>query len=147
MGSSPTFFLYQKRWWSETSNKLKNLNSFIHAPHFKMEGIHTLKRLLKKDDWLVKIDLKQAYFSVPISQNHRKFFCFQFNNKSYQFNCLPFGLASAPWVFTKTLKAIAALGRELGIRLVVYIDDILPMAETREKIRDHASGLIYLFNA
>ena len=36
-----------------------------------MEGIHTLKRLLKKDDWLVKIDLKEAYFSVPISQNHK----------------------------------------------------------------------------
>ena len=123
---------------------LKNLNSFIHAPHFKMEGIHTLKSLLKKDDWLVKIDLKDAYFSVPISQNHRKFLCFQFNKKSYQFNCLPFGLASAPWVFTKTLKPIAALGRELGIRLVVCIDDILLMAETREKARDHASGLIYL---
>ena len=123
---------------------LKNLNSFIHAPHFKMEGIHTLKSLLKKDDWIVKIDLKDAYFSVPISQNHRKFLCFQFNNKSYQFNCLPFGLASAPRVFTKTLKPIAALGRELGIQLVVYIDDILLMAETREKARDHASGLIYL---
>ena len=35
---------------------LKNLNSFINAPHFKMEGIHTLKSLLRKGDWLVKID-------------------------------------------------------------------------------------------
>ena len=53
---------------------LKSLNSFIDAPHFKMEGIHTLKSLLKRGDWLVKIDLKDAYFSVPISQKHRKFF-------------------------------------------------------------------------
>ena len=98
---------------------LKSLNSFVNAPHFKMEGIHTLKSLLKKGDWLLKIDLKDAYFSIPISIEHRKYLCFQLENKTYQFNCLPFGLASAPWVFTKTLKPIAALGRELGIRLVV----------------------------
>ena len=90
-------------------------------------------------------DLKDAYFSIPISQQHRKFLCFQFKDNLYQFNCLPFGLASAPWVFTKTLKPVAALRRELGIRLVVYIHNILLMAETREKARDHASGLIYLF--
>ena len=35
---------------------LKNLNSFINAPHFKMEGIHTFKSLLRKGDWLVKTD-------------------------------------------------------------------------------------------
>ena len=38
-----------------------------------MEGIHTLKSLLKKDDWLVKIDLKDKSKSqevplLPIQQ-------------------------------------------------------------------------------
>uniref|UniRef100_A0A1X7VNT7 Reverse transcriptase domain-containing protein n=1 Tax=Amphimedon queenslandica TaxID=400682 RepID=A0A1X7VNT7_AMPQE len=108
-----------------------------------MEGIHTFKSLLQKGDWLVKIDLKDSYFSVPISKEHRKFLCFEFRDNFYQLNCLPFVLASAPWVFTKTFKLIAALGQELGIRFVVDIDDIL-MAETKEKARDQASGLIYL---
>ena len=123
---------------------LKNLNSFVEAPYFKMEGINTLKSLLQKGDWLVKIDLKDAYFSVPVSQEHRRFLCFQVEEKLYQFTCLPFGLASAPWVFTKTLKPIAALGRELGMRIVVYIDDILLMAESQEKARDQASGFVHL---
>ena len=43
----------------------------------------------------------------------------------YHFTCLPFGLSSAPWVFTKTLKPILALLRGMGMRLVAYIDDIL----------------------
>lgn len=123
---------------------LKNLNSFVEVPHFKMEGIHTLKSLVARGDWLVKIDLKDAYFSIPIDQAHRRFLCFQFGEQIYQFNCLPFGLTSAPWVFTKTLKPAVALGRELGMRLVVYIDDILLMAETKDKAREQADGLIFL---
>ena len=123
---------------------LKNLNSFVEVPHFKMEGIHTLRSLVAEKDWLVKIDLKDAYFSVPICQEHKKFLCFQVGDKLYHFNCLPFGLTSAPWVFTKTLKPVVALGRELGMRLVVYIDDILLMAESEEKARDQAAGMTYL---
>ena len=61
---------------------LKSLNSFIHAPHFKMEAIHKLKSLLKKGDWLVKIDLKDAYFSIPKSQQHRSFFASNSNTSS-----------------------------------------------------------------
>ena len=55
-------------------------------------------------------------------------------------HCLPFGLASAPWVFTKTLKPIAALGWELGIRMIVYVDNILLLAETKEKARDQGES-------
>ena len=99
-----------------------------------MKGIHTLKSLVLEGDWLVKVDLKDAYFSVPISQENKKFLCFQFEDKSYQFNCLPFGLASAPLVFTKTLSA--ALSQKLGIWMVVYIDNILLMADTKVKARD-----------
>ena len=34
--------------------------------------------------------------------------------------------------------------RELGVRLVIYIDDILIIAETREQASDHTLGLVYL---
>ena len=123
---------------------LKALNEFVVAPHFKMEGIHTLKNLLKPGDWLAKVDLKDAYFSIPIHPDHRKYLRFPLGERVYQFTCLPFGLASAPWVFTKTLRPIAALARELGLRVVFYIDDILLMAESKEKLRDQAAGLVYL---
>ena len=109
-----------------------------------MEGIHTLKDLLRPGDWLAKVDLKDAYFSIPIHPEHRCFLMFPFLGKTYQFNCLPFGLSSAPWVFTKTLKPISALLREMGVRMIVYIDDILILAESRDLLNDHVTGLVYL---
>ena len=84
----------------------------------------------------MKVDLKDAYFLVPIDWNHRKYLCFQLGEETYQFTCLPFGLTSVPWVFTKTLKPVAALGQALGLRLVIYIDDILLLAQSRDMAQE-----------
>ena len=44
----------------------------------------------------------------------------------------------------KTLKPVTAMLRELGVRLVIYIDAILVMAKTRELVKDHTLSLIHL---
>ena len=75
---------------------MKALKQFVLMPHFKMEGIHTIKNLLRRGDWLAKVDLKDAYFAIPIHPDHRKYRCFSVGNKTYQFTCLPFGLAPEP---------------------------------------------------
>ena len=139
-----TLFLVPKNGGQRLVINLKALNELVVAPHFKMEGIHTLKNLLKPGDWLAKVDLKDAYFSIPIHPDHRKYLCFLLGERVYQFTCLPFSLTSAPWVFIKTLRPIAAPTRELGLRVVFYIGDILLMAESKEKLRDQAAGLVYL---
>ena len=35
---------------------------------------------------------KNAYFAIPVSRHDRKFLRFRWQGKTYQFNCLPFGL-------------------------------------------------------
>ncbi len=49
-----------------------------------------------------------------------------------QFNCLFFGISSAPRIFTKLLRPVISYLRKEGIRLVVYLDDILIVNETQE---------------
>ena len=123
---------------------LKDLNAYVPPYHFKMEGLHTLRDILKEGDWMTKVDLKDSYFMIPIHQSDRQFLRFSTGSQHFQFNCLPFGLSCAPWVFTKTLKPVLTLLRELGVRLVAYIDDILVLAETVEKAQEHMEALIYL---
>ena len=62
----------------------------------------------------------------------------------YQFTCLPFGLSCAPWAFTKVLKPVAAFLRIVGVRLIVYIDDILVIGKTPDEVRNHTDALIAL---
>ena len=58
--------------WRPVLN-LKSLNQFVVPHHFKMESIRTLEGVLQKDDWLLKLDLKDAYLSIPIHQNYQHF--------------------------------------------------------------------------
>ncbi|KAM4692000.1 uncharacterized protein WCC33_016822 [Rhinophrynus dorsalis] len=42
---------------------LRSLNKYILYRHFKMAGIHLLRDLLLPSDWMVKIDLQDAYLT------------------------------------------------------------------------------------
>ena len=123
---------------------LERLNQSVKTEHFKMEGIRMLKDLLRAGDWMAKIDLKDAYFMIPIAQEDRDFLKLHWKDQTYQFNCLLFGLSSAPWVFTKTTRQVVAALREIGLRLIIYIDDILVMAETESLLKDHVTAVVYL---
>ena len=74
---------------------------------------------------MTSIDLKDAYLSVHVHESSQKYLCFQWRNKRFAFQGLPFGLNTAPRVFTKLIKPIAAYLRKRGIRIIVYIDDFL----------------------
>ena len=104
---------------------LRALNCFLGKEPFKMEGLHVVRSLLQKGDFTMKLDLKDAYYAIPIHPTHRKYLRFVYQNRVYEFQCLPFGLSSAPRAFTRTLKPVLAVLRSLGIRIVIYFNDML----------------------
>ena len=84
---------------------LKKLNQFIPYSHFKMEGLKQLKDLLRQNDLIVKIDLKDAYFSIPLHPATQKYVRFQWKGNLHHFLYLCFGLRPAPRIFTKFKKS------------------------------------------
>ena len=109
---------------------LSMLNTQINHVHFKMEGLNSVKSIIHPSDFMSSIDLSDAFFSIPIHQESRKYLCFEFSGQRYQFNVLPFGMTSSPRIFTKILKPVIIYLRNLGIKIVSYLDDIFLCAST-----------------
>jgi hypothetical protein len=100
---------------------LKPLNLFVKKIHFKMETVESVFPMLRQGDYMGSIDLKNAYFSVPVARDHRKFSQIHMANQRYQFTGLPFGLSSSPGVFTVVLRPVVAALRHQVIIMVIYL--------------------------
>ena len=102
---------------------LSPLNRFLDPPHFKMETTASILQATTPGLWATSIDLKDAFFHIPVATSHRKYLRFMVDGHHYQFRALPFGLATSPYVFTRVMKAVAAYARSLGLQLYLYLDD------------------------
>lgn len=88
---------------------------------------------------------KNRYSSVlPISKKHQKYLRFQWNQELYEYITFPFGLAEGPRLFTKIMKPVVGLLRRMGVRLIIYLDDILFMAADAERLVMHRNSVLYL---
>ena len=100
-----------------------------------MEGLSDLKLILEPNDFMITIDLSDAYMTLPIEEESRDNLCFQF--------CvLPFGLNDALREFTKIWKSPVGTLRSLGFTIVVYLEDIILAASARELCIYHGQILI-----
>lgn len=127
---------------------MKVLSPFINSPHFKMEGIRAAKEILRRGDWMCRVDLKDAYLHVGVRWQDRKYLQYRYKGTLFQWRVLPFGYRDAPRFFQKLMvEALASLRRQ-GMRIVIYLDDILLMEATQsgcKQARDKLlARLIYL---
>ena len=123
---------------------LKDLNQFIPYKHFKMEGLHSLKYVLQKRDYMYEIDLKDAYFSVLLHKDSRKLVRFLWEGNLYEFLCLCFGLGATPRILIKLLKVPISVLRHLMIRVMIYLDDLLIWGNSMSKIFTVRRSVIFL---
>ena len=144
---SPIFTRPKKDGSRRLILNLKHLNNFVAYHHFKMESIQSATQLMKPNCWMAILDLKDAYYTVSVAKEHRKFLRFEFGEKLYEFVCLPNGLSSAPRVFTKLLKPPLSILREKGILIVAYIDDLFFVADTPEDLERAVAEAVHLLEA
>ena len=126
LGFYSTFFTVQKKGEGlRPILNLRPLNKFLKVQHFKMETLRSIIRAMEIGDWVAALDLKDAYLHIPIFPPHRKFLRFCIENQHFQFKAMPFGLATAPRVFTKVMAAVGGYLRMKEVHIFMYLDDWL----------------------
>ena len=110
---------------------LSTLNTYIASQHFYMETPQSVLRSIRQGDWMISLDLQDAYLQVPIHQESRRYLRFTMGGVPYQFRVLCFGLTTAPQVFTRLMAPISAILHRYDIRMLRYLDDWLILAESR----------------
>ena len=97
LGYYSRLFLVPKRLkrWRPVID-LSILNSHLNEPTFKMETPESIRKSIQKGEWVISIDLTDAYFHVPIHPQSQKYLRFQTRKGVFQFWALPFGVVTAP---------------------------------------------------
>ena len=125
---------------------LRKLNQYLDPLHFKMEGLYMLLTVVQKDFFMAKVDLKDAYFTVPIAPKFHCLMAFQDEDgKFLQFQTLPFGLCTAPYAFSKITKPAMQFLRQIGMHIIIYLDDMLIMSQTKDSALQDLSTVLWLF--
>ena len=110
---------------------LSALNRFLKVKTFKMETPESIRLSLQPGEWFTSLDFSDAYFHIPITPNSRKFLRSSFQNQTFQFRALPFGLSSAPMEFTIVVKEVKLMAQARNIQMYQYLDDWLIRATDR----------------
>jgi len=124
---------------------LKYLNKHVDYNHFKMDTLSHVLNLITPDCYMASIDIKDAYYLVPIAEEHQKYLKFKWNDQVYKFTCFPNGLSSCPRKFTKLLKPVYSTLRKLGHISSGYIDDSYLQENNYEECVANIIDTILLF--
>ena len=120
------------------------VNKHVSYRHFKMCSLNTAKETMRRDCWMASIDLKDAYYSVPIDFQDRKYLRFRWKGHLYQYSVMPNGLACAPLYFTKLLNPVFAHLRKQGYECFQYIDDSFIVADDVDTCTKSVQEVVFL---
>ena len=104
----------------------RNLNATSVLESYPIPHLHSMMDNLLGSKVFSVLDLKSAYFNVPIRKQNRPKTAFITKSGCFEFNYLPFGLKSAPASFMRFIhEVLYSQDPELREHTEIYLDDIL----------------------
>ena len=120
---------------------LRYVNDHVYKEYVSFDDWREFQNFVNPNGFIYKFDLRKGYHHVDIFHEHQDFlgFSWSMNNKRkfYMFTVLPFGLSTAPNIFTKLLRVLVRRWHHQGIKISVFLDDGCGTAQTfEEALRD-----------
>ena len=108
---------------------LRHVNKCLSKKKIKYEDWNIALAYFEQNAYMFSFDLKSGYHHIDIYADHQTylgFFWRSLNSRStsfYVFTVLPFGLSTAPHIFTKVVKPLEKHWRYMGICIAIFLDD------------------------
>ena len=115
-----------------TCRKVQNGNSRVHQDLPDSRGMGTVDRPIRR--------LPAHPHPSKLRKNQR--FCYK--SQVFQFTSLPFGLATAPQVFTMIVKEVKLMALSRGLRLHQYLDDWLIRSQSQDEAQVNTQAVVDL---
>jgi hypothetical protein len=141
---SSLFTRQKKDGTYRTILNLKYLNEECETHHFKMESLKQAIHMIRPGAYLASIDIKDAFYSVPIHTSHKKYLKFIWKATPYQFEAMPNGYLDAMRIFAKLLKPVFNTLRKLGFVSIIYVDDTLLYGDTYNECLENVKATLHM---
>ena len=113
---------------------LSTLNLRIQQTSFRMETLQSVLLSVRPGDWLVSLDLKDAYLQVPMHPNSRKVPQFHGGGEGVPVQGTLLRLSHSSASFYQGMAPVSAILHRMGVRLRRYLDAWLLQASSREQV-------------
>jgi hypothetical protein len=124
----------------------RTLNTSLTIPRLRMETLPMALRLVEERDVMVVGDLEAGYNHMLLHPACRCFYRYRVDGRSFQMRVLFFGLATAPYIFSRTVSQLWKFLRRpqentaeelnvkrLGLRASGFLDDLI-VVERQERM-------------
>ncbi len=114
---------------------LRQINSMVVTPTLTVPNPYiTISNLTPAHQWFTCIDLANAFFSIPLSEECKSCLAFTYRGRQYSYNRLPQGFILSPGIFNQVLKKqLQNCTLPSDCVLLMYVDDLLLAATTNEE--------------
>ena len=114
-----------------------------------MEILATIIELITTNMYMAKLDIKDAYYSIPIYETRQKSLKFEHKSRLFKFTVvLPHGYTEGLGKFTNLLNPPLSLLRKLERVLVAsYFDDLIIMYCSYSACSNNIMKIIKLFSS
>ena len=126
---------------------MKCLNTLLKKPSFSMLKSKSLFPYLHLNSWACKLDLQDAYWHIPLHSSAKRFLTFQLGKRKFRWMVVPFGLKTAPYIFSKIMYTVIKYIRsQYNILIFCYLDDILILAKSFLECKSHIQIVIQILS-
>jgi ribonuclease HI len=120
------------------------INEYIRDLKFKMEDQRTVAQVLQRNMWGVTVDITKAFHHIRVGEELRPYLCTRYHHHIAQYLSMPFGLKSAPRIFSRIMHHCISVARREWplLTFIQYMDDILILALEEQQLREFAPQFI-----